>query len=118
MPGSVFLICTTPLLKMLTDILGSDAMFAFADDIAICVHSLHQLPAVYKTFCAFTAATSLRLKPAKCVLIPLKTHGWTSAACTAAYAELLAKVVPAWRDFQIKGESKYLGFVIGPAATP
>lgn len=62
---------------MLTDILGSDFVFAFADDTAICVRSLHQLPAVYKTFSAFAAATSPHLKPAKCIRIPLKTHGWT-----------------------------------------
>lgn len=93
---------------MLVDLLGDDAVFAFAGDIAICVRSLHQLPPDHKAFCAFAAATSLRLKPAKCVLIPLRTQGWTTPVCRAAYTALLATVTPAWRDFQIRGESKQL----------
>lgn len=116
--GSAFSICTTPLLRMLSHIVGDNAVFAFADDIAICIRPLSQLAAIHRTFRAFSDATSLRLTPTKCVVIPLRTHRWNHEEQGAAYADLLARTVPEWKDFQIRGEAKYLGFVIGPRATP
>lgn len=116
--GSVFSICTTPLLRMLSHIVGADAVFAFADDTAICIRSVSQLEADHRAFRAFSNATSLRLKPAKCVLIPLRMRRWDEAEQVTEYADLLARTVPEWKDFQIRGEAKYLGFVLGPRATP
>lgn len=102
---------------MLAHIVGEDAVFAFADDIAICIRSVTQLAAVHRAFNAFSTATSLRLKPEKCVLLPLRVHGWGVDDQTAAYADLLKRTVPEWQNFQICGEAKYLGFVVGPRAT-
>lgn len=45
---------------MLSHIVGPGAVFAFADDIAICIRSLSQLRAVHKAFSAFAAGTSLQ----------------------------------------------------------
>lgn len=115
--GSVFSICTTPLLRMLSHIVGEDVVFAFADDIAICIRSVTQLAAVHRAFAAFFTATSLRLKPAKCILLPLRMQGWSNDEQVAAYTDLLRRTVPEWHDFQICGEAKYLGFVVGPRAT-
>lgn len=102
---------------MLSHILGAGAVFAFADDIAVCIRSMSQLAAIHGAFRAFSAATSLRLKPAKCILIPLRMHQWDEATQIAAYADLLARIVPEWKDFQIRSEAEYLGSVIGPRAT-
>lgn len=115
--GSVFSTCTAPLTKMLSDAVGPSAVYAFADDVAVGIKSLRQLPRIHAIFDAFSKATALYLKPAKCILILLRIGGWADAARDRAYANALRRILPAWAAFNIREHSTYLHHDIGPGAT-
>lgn len=82
-------------------------MSLFADDAAIVVHSVSLLSEVAEVFRRFRDASSLALKPAKCVMVPLADFGgWDSTK--KLYHQALVEEVPEWRDFTIERASVYL----------
>lgn len=82
----------------------------------MCICSLHQLPRIHTIFEAFSQATALLLKAAKCILIPFRTGTWTDEERNATYAAALRRIVPAWADLDIRSHCAYLGHDTGPDA--
>ena len=88
-----------------------DVLTAFADDIAVVVRDLWRTgPRIADLFETFARISNLRLRPAKCVLIPL----WKCQA--ASLNRLLIETLPVWRGFKVAFAGKYLGMWIGPDA--
>lgn len=116
MSGATFAVASLPLLLSLRDLLGEDAVFGFADDVAILVRGMEELRAVAATFAAFSAATSLQLNIKKTVLVPLRgAEDWDATA--AWYRRALAMVATQWSEMAIVASTAYLGQVVGPGAT-
>lgn len=114
----LFAVCADVLLRKLADALSTNgkisdnSICAFADDTAVTVENMEEaLPKLHQLFNEYEAVSGLALNADKTVLIPL--WGKTSIAKEDAYDTLL-KVCPAWKDFQVTGAGKYLGFWIGP----
>lgn len=115
--GSLFSLATTPLVAELCQALGEASVDFFADDAAVLLESLEQLPTIYEVFARFGAASGLSLKATKCKLIPLRRHDCDEQQHLERYARRLAQLTPSWAGFQVVSEAKYLGFRVGPAAS-
>lgn len=115
--GIVFACATVALIKMLVAEVGANNVCLLADDTAVVVDRVQQLVGVRAAFEAYAAATALRLKEEKCVLIPLIRDS-TDAATIEAYHQLIAAEVPKWRGFRVALSATYLGVPVGPNVTP
>ena len=73
------------------------------------------IPLLYDTFQHAQKLASLMLQTAKCVVAPLAVECTVTVA--AQYAAIIASLVPAWSTVKITGYARYLGVLIGPAAT-
>ena len=92
-------------------ILPDDLLTAFADDVAVVTENLWLVgPSVALRFHEFSRVSNLKLKPAKCVLIPL----WLTDVRNIK--TLLQENIPLWSEFLVAMKAKYLGVWIGPSA--
>ena len=109
----LFVIATEIFLRALEANTSSQSLVrAYADDIALVLQNIWRVvPAVAKLFVNLERIAGLRLKPNKCVLIPL----W-SCDLGKNFHILLKEELPVWRDFAISSKGKYLGVWLGPGA--
>ena len=88
---------------------------ACADDIGSALQDIRSSATVATQFALYERISALTLKPSKCVLVP--------AAMPLADFEVharvaLADVCPSWLEFAFKPSSKFLGWLLGPEASP
>ena len=110
--GTLFVFCVNVVLKMLDVAVGpGGSLRAFADDIAIVVKHIGHMKEVHAAFESFGRGTNLKLKPKKCVCVPLGAP-WSDAR-EEVVRRLLTESAPSWSAFLIKPRAKYLGFWVG-----
>jgi len=113
--GNLFVVVLNPfiiLLKRATSIGGQ--VRAFADDIAAVIEGLRQLYRISQIFKLAEKTANLKLKAAKCVLIPLGLP--CDERVKALVKQYVEQHVPEWTGVEIGTQGKYLGFRVGPAA--
>lgn len=115
--GSLFSLATIPLVEEFCRALGRDSVYFFADDAAVLIKRMDQLPTLFEIFQRFRAASGLSLKATKCKLIPLRRHDCDEQRNIRRHERWLAELTPGWAGFQVVGEATYLGFRIGPSAS-
>ena len=87
---------------------------ACADDVGASMSSIFCLLSLHICYNEMQHVSGLRLKPKKCVIIPLAEKFHT--ALIALYRSWLAIHIPEWEHFSIVPHGKYLGFMLGPDA--
>ena len=86
---------------------------ACADDIGVCLTRLKHLSLLYPVFQSSRDLAGLKLKPQKCVLVPLCQFNETTKKNISKW---LKRNIPEWCNFSIEDSTKLLGFFIGPGA--
>ena len=100
----------------MVDCRGLGITRACADDIGMVLKKLDTLKRVHGVFKLAEWIGGLTLKPSKCVIVPI---GETfSEELTSRIKKWISENIPDWTDFDIRPMAKYLGAVLGPAATP
>ena len=84
-----------------------------ADDLGICLSRLKHLNVLAPIFQDAFKFAGLKLKPPKCVIVPLCQ---LSEKRKIDIAKWLRRNIPEWQHFSIQGCTKLLGFYIGPQA--
>ena len=109
---SLFVIATDPIIRALCLRVPRPGLVrAYADDIAIVLTNLwKQAQPIASLFQDVAAVSCLKLKPKKCVLMPL----WKFQPGT--FRNLLMEHESRWGGFAISTSGKYLGYWIGPGA--
>lgn len=102
--------------QLLSDVGQDGAVCAYADHIALVVRDPSRLGRLAATFKAFERASASRLKPAKCVAVPLRRLPDGALPVERCKADLIA-ATPGWADMTVAGAAKYLGVCVGPAAS-
>jgi len=113
-PGSgwIFAAVLDPALKLLAHALGQEGVLtACADDMAAAIKQLKALPALADAFEVVRRSSGLKLKPAKCHIIPMRKMGKGDAA---KLKDWLRINIPAWVNFNIDEKATLLGFSVGP----
>ena len=87
---------------------------ACADDVGASMGNISSLVSLHACYSEMQVVSGLRLKPKKCVIIPLAAKFHT--ALIAQYRSWLAAHIPEWEHFTIAPHGKYLGFMLGPDA--
>ena len=110
MSAILFVVAVDPFLRALVHIIGpTNICRAYPDDIAIVLRRLwDHSPVVFELFSLLAVIANLKVKPVKCILIPL----WSTSKFRLH--DLLLKRAPGWGSFTISDFGKYLGFVLGP----
>lgn len=62
------------MIRLLCQIVGHERVIGFADDLAVILPSLEDLPRIRDAFQAFEKASGLRLRLSKCRLLPLRPY--------------------------------------------
>lgn len=109
--GTLFALALDPLIRhyLMTTTLHSSAICAFADDLGIAMLNMYpQIPVILGIFKEWEAATGLKLKGPKCILIPL----FADLRDIVPWATALSGV----EGMCVSGFGRYLGVEIGPAA--
>jgi len=117
-PGSAFLFNNSldPFLNMIHTKLreaNRGISRGCADDIGVILARLKHLQLLYPIFQNAEEFAGLKLKPAKCVLVPLCNM---SDKCKKDISKWLRRNIPEWANFSIEDTTKLLGFYIGPGA--
>jgi len=117
-PGSAFLFnnALDPFLARIHCILrekNRGIVRACADDIGICLGRLKHLQLIAPIFSSALELAGLKLKPVKCVLVPLCLLG---AKRQKGISKWLKRNIPEWQQFAIQTSTKLLGFYLGPEA--
>jgi len=117
-PGSAFLFnnALDPFLCKIQSVLrekNRGIVRACADDIGICLGRLRHLQLIAPIFSEAMLLAGLKLKPAKCVVVPLCELGPKRKKDIFKW---LQRNIPEWQDFAIKNCTKLLGFYLGPGA--
>ena len=87
---------------------------ACADDIGAALKDISALRNIQPIFECAEAVAGLRLKPSQCVIVPTRVK--FALQVIENIRLWLHAHVTKWSNFQIKPCSKYLGFLLGPAA--
>ena len=85
-------------------------MRACADDIGICLTRLKHLQGIYPIFKSAEELAGLKLKPPKCVIVPLCE---LSNRVKNDITKWLRRNIPEWANFSVEDTTKLLGFFIG-----
>ena len=93
---------------------GKGEVKACADDIGAALRSIVGLKVAKSIFDDAAEATNLRLKPAKCVLVPSGAR--LDRRLLARIKGWLHRNLPEWSNFVVCAAGKYLGFMMGPKA--
>ena len=116
---SLFVITIDPLLhfskKQLEDSAPTSCR-ACADDIGMASKRMSTIPLLCKWFEDYSIISGLTLSPSKCIIV--LTSFLVSAANQEVIRSWLSEVCPSWKDMKICNVAKYLGFFLGPCATP
>ena len=96
------------------DSTGDGIVRACADDIAVVVADLCFLTRVEPLFAIIARLANLRLKPAKCHIVPVGCT-FTNALRQWVAAWLVANI-PSWAAFHVCAAAVYLGFWLGTEA--
>lgn len=102
---------------MIAQAIGEDRTFAYADDMAVVLRSVQELRRIADILRVYGDATSLLVKPEKCVVVPLKMDTEGFPATQERYRRLIADITPEWSSFRVEAEALYLGVLIGPGAS-
>lgn len=116
--GSLFAIATVPLPSALSELLGAEAVLFYADDAAVVLRDLEQLGDVKRIFDEYAAASGLQFKAAKCVVLPLRLHDGDMDETVRQYSAAICRIAPQWASFKVASSAVYLGFRLGPGASP
>ena len=110
--GTLFVLVIDPLLWSFKRKLSSTVVRTCADDIGMALRRLDELCLIVKIFHDFEAASNLKLKPKKSILVPTvsKLSNWNVDMVRA----WLRRFVPHWENLIICNSARYLGFFIGP----
>ena len=110
----LFVLCADPMLVKLQQEIKKDGIVrAFADDTALVTRNLlDHISGIYHVFELFRLASCMELNPLKCIIIPL---GTLSKDLISNW--LTCNLAP-WKVMKIDACEKYLGFFVGPGATP
>eukprot|EP00973_Karenia_brevis_P088739 12307321-Karenia_brevis.AAC.1 len=104
-----------PFCCMFTTALNSAGIIQLcADDIAIVFQSWFDFPIVYNIFELADLIAGLKLKPRKCVLVPLAAP--LSPHLIEVLRDFMRARVPKWAEFNIAASAEYLGIWLGPGA--
>ena len=117
--GSLFVIVIDPLLNFFKIHLENSALAtcrACADDIGIALRHMACIPSLHKWFSEYSVISGLVLNPGKCIIVLTTFLANTDNQNTIR--DWLSAVCPSWRDMKICNAAKYLGFFLGPLATP
>lgn len=115
--GALLAATSVPLVSLLANAVGEQATYADADDVAMLLRSLSELRKVADIFEIYAAATGLRIKPAKCVIVPLPQEAGGLEATERESWRLLAEPSPHWTLFRVGPSAMYLGMQMGPGAS-
>lgn len=115
--GALFAAASVSLVKMIAQAIGEDRTFAYADDVAVVLRSVQELRKIADILQVFADATSLQVKPEKCVVVPLKLDAEGFQATQARYRLLIAQATPEWTSFRVEAEALYLGVLVDPGAS-
>jgi len=111
--GTLFVIAIDPLLHMFEKYIISPGFgHVYAGDIGVVLHECRMLIRLYNLFYIMELASGLKLKPSKCVLVPVAIEA--SVHNVQIIRKWLEQYLPPWSDFLIKSSGKYLGVIIGP----
>ena len=89
-------------------------MQACADDLGAVVGSIRHLAALCPPLSLIKFAAGLSLNFKKCVIVPLAPF---SPQVVSRIRRWLSELAPEWISVRIVDKTKYLGCIIGPAAT-
>lgn len=78
--GAMFAAASVPLVQMIAHAIGEARTVAYADDVAVVLRRVSELRKIADILRVFAAASGLRGKPSKCVVIPLKLNAEGFAA--------------------------------------
>eukprot|EP00959_Pyramimonas_sp_CCMP1952_P262345 5485714-Pyramimonas_sp.AAC.1 len=115
--GSLFSLAVDPFLqkfRAVTDACNKGRTRACADDIGMTIRDLRHLRRIHTVFKEAEAIARLKLKPAKCVLVPLGSV--LTDILATRIKNWLRLNIPDWSDFRVAPLAKYLGLWIGPSA--
>ena len=87
---------------------------ACADDIGAALSSINGLSVLQPVFQLASVSAGLRLKPSKCIVIPV--FGEFSEDAKRAVMNWLEENIHDWSRFSVRSTAKYLGIWMGPAA--
>ena len=107
----IFVIATDPINMFLRDVAGPSSLVSgYADDIAMVLPRLWEfIGPIAAAFDTIASVSLLRLKPRKCVLIPLWRDFDVSEVKVA-----VGSICHAWTAFNVHSHGVYLGFCVGP----
>ena len=110
--GTLFAMSLDSFLRMICSVLPSSSTKAFADDLAIVIGQLKELPKLARCFEILHKTATLALKPSKCILIVLgAADGDGTKERAQAYVN---HIVPQWSNFIHARRGRYLGAILGP----
>ena len=106
----LFALALDPFLHLLKTELPNDAVIrAYADDMAVVLQDIRQIPLVAKAFTVLHRASALQVNIAKTVLVPLYPTTREQLKNDISKTQ--------WSDVKISlGCDKYLGYLVGPMA--
>ena len=112
--GTLFVLVIDPLLWAFKKKLSSTVIRTCADDIGMALRRLDELCLIAKLFQDFEAASNLKLKPKKSILVPtvFELTKWNLDMIRA----WLRRNVPHLEQLIVRDSAKYLGFFIGPTS--
>ena len=90
------------------------AAFACADDVGLVTRRLSSMRLAARVYDVLARATSLQLKPPKCIVVPLAGGPFDEIA--AATCLWLRKFLPQWAELSVSLPAVYLGVLLGPRA--
>lgn len=115
--GFVYSVVTSPFVSKLQtklDVRFIATTRVCADDIGAVMDDMASLKVYKSTFDTMACCAGLKLKPPKCILVPL----WRpfSVHVASLLRDVLSATIPEWGSFKIEATVKYLGLTLGPAS--
>ena len=104
----LFSIISDVLIRRVRRLSPSTLLRAYADDIALVLHSLACCSVLEPLFSNYGDISGLRLHYGKSMVVPLMLAPFEQVR------HRIAAVAPRWGAFSIAGHAKYLGFLLGP----
>ena len=106
--GSLFVIATDPLLRMLATVFPDATIKAFADDLGGVFEKLANLTNLEQIFDGFATISGLHLKPSKSKIIPLGRE--PSGDNLEEVRSYVRELAPTWGCIGVGTAGEYLGF--------
>ena len=115
--GLIFTWVIEPILRAMEALLeasGRAKIRGCADDIgAVLFYSRSRIRILWEVFDLIEQGGGLKLKPRKCVAVPLWCR--LSPHAVEIVRNFIRSIAPLWGDFLVQAKAKYLGYWLGPA---